>query len=89
MPRANRHFLSGHVWHITHRRTDRRSSGSTATFRSKRSLLLNRAVNPKFELSSPHRLVNGDLSIPQIQVRLICRQPPGGQCPVQNTAGEL
>jgi hypothetical protein len=25
MPRANRHFLMGHVWHITHRRQNKRT----------------------------------------------------------------
>jgi hypothetical protein len=38
MPRANRHFLPGHVWHITHRYPrkvcSKRSSRSIATLRS-------------------------------------------------------
>jgi len=38
MPRANRHFLPGHVWHITFNAAARsnRFSRSTATLRSNR-----------------------------------------------------
>ena len=40
MPRANRHFLPGYVWHITHQCREGSSNRSIAALRSRRLIKL-------------------------------------------------
>ena len=60
MPRTNRHFLPGHVWHITHpcSNSSNRFRRSTASLRSSRGSVRSRRSNRSIALLRSKRLGN-------------------------------